>query len=77
LNTDVLIPAATDPFIHKGHEAYRKLINTVQSGSASKEEIEARALDWEAQQFRAALLELTGLSSLEEVKEGFLKWAEV
>ena len=74
LNSNALIPTATDPAIHAGHDKYRKIVNALESGAATIAETEEKAFLWEAAQFRTALLEVTGLSSIEEVEEELEAW---
>jgi len=60
--------------IHTSAPEYIKIIEDVKLGNVSMEETVKKAKAWEGKQFETALIEVTGLQSIDEVKEEFLKW---
>lgn len=69
-------PATVDDNIHTTAPAYREIIGLVNQGKISSQEAQKRAKEWEGLQFETALLEVTGLKQVNEVKKQFLAWIE-
>ena len=72
------VPSDLKPDLHVGYQSYQKgIVSVLRKGSLSAQEmreVSEFAYKWEAAQFRAALLDLTGLDSVLEVRERFEKW---
>ncbi|MBU2566999.1 hypothetical protein KKG46_05600 [Patescibacteria group bacterium] len=72
------VPADLKPGLHAGYQLYQKgVVDVLRKGSLSAEEmrqVSEFAHKWEAAQFRAALLEVTGFSSVSEAEGEFEKW---
>jgi len=74
----IKIPAALKADLHVGYQSYQKeIVEPLRRGNLTMEEaaaISEFARGWEAAQFRAGLLEITGYSSIEEAGERFESW---
>ncbi len=61
-----------DPILHKLNDEYSSIIANVKERPF--EETVRLLTIWEGKQFEAALLEISGFQSLEQLKKEFLKW---
>lgn len=74
--TDSFEPVEINDKIHKHTSEYLKIINEFKENKISKRDAIARMTQWEGKQFSAALMEVTELQNLDEVRAKFLMWVK-
>ncbi len=74
----IKIFSALNPNVHKGYSSYQKgIVDPLRRGNLSAEDLQKIgeiAIEWEAEQFRSALLEVTEMKSIEDIRETFMAW---
>lgn len=60
--------------IHTTAPEYFKILHEFKFGNISLQEAQKRAKEWEGKQLEVALIEVTGLQNIEEIRREFLRW---
>jgi len=74
-NDEQMEPAHLDPAMHSLSAEHSSLVQ--RAGQMDKSALAQEARSWEAKQFQAALLEVTGYATIQEAQNAFQEWLGV